>query len=260
MQFKIILKRVSKSGFIPFSYQYELSAAIYSILETADPAYSYFLHSEGYGKGNKRFKPFTFSMLQFDAFKTHAEHKRLEHTGSVVTLEVRFIVDKAVEEFIKGLFLQQEIGIGDKISRVDYIVSRIESLEAPVFEYKMKYRALSPIFISVARESGHAEYLSPEDYRYENLLKENLLNKLSAYHAVLSTDETVGMEDDFQFTLVSKPRSKMITFKSFTANPIKLKAFMYDFELLAPPVMQEVGYYGGFGGKNAQGLGCVRIC
>lgn len=260
MEFKLNLERVSKSGFLPFSYQYELSSAIYAILERADPAYSRFLHSQGYQIGNKRFKPFTFSMLKFDEYKTHKGHQRLEHTGSQVALEIRFVVDKAAEGFIKGLFIQQEMGIGDKLSRVDYVVSRIESLEAPFFEPQMKYKAISPIFISVARKTGHAEYLSPKDLRYGNLIKENLLNKLYSYQAVLNTEAMIGPDDEFQFRLTNEPRSKMITFKSFTEHPINLKAFLYDFELVAPPLLHEIGYYGGFGGKNAQGLGCVKIC
>ena len=168
MQFKLCLQRISKSGFLPFSYQYELSSVIYKILESADATYSRFLHQEGYKLQNKRFKPFTFSMLQFDEFSIHKDHQRLEHVGKTATLEIRFVVDKAAEEFIKGLFIHQQFGIGDKLSRVDYEVSRIESRAAPVFSRVMQYRCLSPVFISAARANGHAEYLSPTDVRYED--------------------------------------------------------------------------------------------
>lgn len=86
MKFIFTLTRSEEGIFLPLHYQYEISVAIYSILQKADPEYSQFLQIEGFNFGNKGSKPFTFSMLEFDDFDFHPDSHQIEHTrtrGSV---------------------------------------------------------------------------------------------------------------------------------------------------------------------------------
>ncbi|ERM81493.1 hypothetical protein P872_10255 [Rhodonellum psychrophilum GCM71 = DSM 17998] len=260
MQFLLQLQRIGKSGFLPLNYQYELSSAIYKVLEQADAEYSQFLHFEGYQYENKHYKPFTFSLLKFDNFIIHPEFNRLEHTGTNVTLDIRFAVDRAAEGFIRGLFLNQKIGLGDKLSQVDYEVVRIEAAAPVYFSDEMQYSCLSPVFLSAVRKDGGADYLSPEDERYSCVFKTNLLRRFLSFHP-----EVVGLKDldsycpEISFSLIGKPKKKGITLKSFSEKPIKVIGYQFDFKLKASPILQELGYYGGFGSKNAMGFGCVGV-
>ena len=104
MRFRIRLNRTSKEKYIPINYQYELSAAIYKIIDRADNSFSEFLHSRGYNAFGKQFRLFTFSRLGFEGYKIIRGAARIEHYGREAWFEISFLVDRAAEEFIRGLF------------------------------------------------------------------------------------------------------------------------------------------------------------
>lgn len=259
MRFRIHIDRLSKQQFIPINYQYELSSVIYKIIHRSDSEFSHFLHSRGYIAFGKQFRLFTFSRLSFDRYKVIKEAGRIEHYGTKASFEISFLVDRAAEEFIKGLFREQEFGLGDKISAVDYQVSSIEACTPPVFKDVMHYRALSPLFIRRKRSHGGEDYLSPEHPDYLNLFAQNLLSKSKAYQEVLS-DSELPMEGAPKIEL--KPLGKIykngVKIKQMTAEQSMLIGYMFEFELSAPAELQEIGYYAGLGHLNSQGFGCVE--
>src|SRR5690606_2381793 len=130
---KIRLNRISRERYLPLNYQYELSAAIYKVIDRADSDFSAFLHHQGYTAFDRPFRLFTFSRLGFQGYKVIREAARVEHYGHEAWFEISFLVDRAAEEFIRGLFMSQEISLGDKISRVAYQVSHIEAVAPPLF-------------------------------------------------------------------------------------------------------------------------------
>jgi CRISPR-associated endoribonuclease Cas6 len=73
MRFKINLQiNGSISGtFLPLSYQYPLSAWIYSVIAKGDAAYSAWLHDNGFlpSDSHKQLKLFIFSNLKSDCAK-----------------------------------------------------------------------------------------------------------------------------------------------------------------------------------------------
>src|SRR5690554_1573982 len=125
MKFRICLHKNGREKFLPINYQYELSAAIYKVIDRADSGFSSFLHSQGYLAFGKQFRLFTFSRLSFSGYKIIRAASRIEHYGQEASFEVSFLVDRAAEEFIRGLFMAQEISIGDRISRIAYLVTHI---------------------------------------------------------------------------------------------------------------------------------------
>ena len=48
---------------IPLNYAHQLASVVYHLLGRSSSAYSAFLHGQGYGTGDRRFKLFTFSPL-----------------------------------------------------------------------------------------------------------------------------------------------------------------------------------------------------
>ena len=259
MQFLVHLHKMGNNNFLPLNYQYELSSAIYRIFEEADPVYCHFLHQEGYAFRNKKYKPFTFSFLTFDRYKIPKGHNRIEHTGKNAVLDIRFAIDRAAEGFIKGLFLNQRLSIGDRISQVDYEIHQIHGAKRVDFKEEMTYSCLSPVFLSCSREDGGANYLSPDDVRFKPVFENNLIQRLMSFDTSLSFKELEADYPMMEFELKSRPKKKGITLKALEDNPIKVIGYQFDFLLRAPAIIQELGYYGGFGSKNALGFGCVKL-
>ena len=58
-----ILADVGDGLTLPINYNHLLTGVIYRFLAESNPEYASFLHNEGYGTEQKRFKLFTFSQL-----------------------------------------------------------------------------------------------------------------------------------------------------------------------------------------------------
>lgn len=260
MRFKLVLEKISKSGILPINYQYPLSACIYKVIQSADEEFSRFLHTDGYSYGRKKFKLFTFSPLTIYPFHLLKEYQRLEMKGNYAELEVRFMVDKAAESFIKGLFLDQQLRIADRIGGVDFSVARIEALSPPLFTETMRYSCVSPVCIGhQPLKSRPAQYLSPAENIYPDLFLNNLISKMAGYaQSGVAAGATLSPETGYcNFRVLSKPRSRLFAIKAMTEAETRVKGWQYDFELTAPVALQELGYYAGFGEKNSMGFGCV---
>jgi CRISPR-associated endoribonuclease Cas6 len=261
MRFKLILHRTGAGKFIPINYQYELSSAIYRIIDQSNSEFSSFLHEIGYKARGKPFRLFTFSRLFFKGFKVHFESGRIEHYGHQVELEVSFLVDRIAEEFIKGLLFGQEIFLGDQISGTTYQVQRIEAKAKPIFKPVMQYRCLSPILVKRKRNTGGEDYLSPDVRGYNELILENLLSKSLALSIAFQNDSDGLAEDRPQIglTVSSKIYKNGVIIKQLTPQQTKLIGYSFEFELHAPVELHEIGYYAGFGNLGSQGFGCVEV-
>lgn len=260
MRFLISLQREGSGSILPINYQYELSSLIYRIIDRADSAFSEFLHRQGYVAYGKNFRLFTFSRLKFDRYQVIPGSDRLVHEGDRASFEISFLVDRAAEEFIKGLFLDQRLVLGDKLNRVSYHVSQIAAKETPNFREIMRYRCLSPLFIRRKRDEGGEDYLRPDDRDFGILLMRNLQAKNSAF--VAQADGEVMVRElipDFSFTPLGKVYQNGVLIKQHTPYQTKLIAYLFEFQLRAPVELQEIGYYGGFGHLGSQGFGCVGV-
>jgi CRISPR-associated endoribonuclease Cas6 len=179
MRFKLTLSKTTAANRLPLNYQYELSAWIYKVLAEASPEFSAFLHEQGYRHGSKQFKLFTYSSLGVERYSIDQAQQRLIILSDSVTLQISFCLEEAASTFITGLFMNQQVGIGDKLSRVDFVVSSVEALPQPLFTNRMHLRTTSPLCLSSMEERNGRlmpQYLSPEDKRFEKLLFDNLIH------------------------------------------------------------------------------------
>lgn len=260
MRFKIHLRKEGGRGYLPINYQYELSSAIYKTIDRSNNGFSQFLHDQGYIVQGKQFRLFTFSRLIFENFKVIKEAGRIEHSGESAAFEICFLVDQAAEEFIKGLFMDQVFVLGDRISRVSYVISSIVAVSPPLFKEKRQYRCLSPIFIKKKRADGGEDYLHPEDKEYGALMVQNLLSKSEAFQKTFSGVEyEKEIIPDFDFKVIGKVYKNGVKIKQLTEQETMLIGYMYEFELKAPVEFHEIGYYAGFGQLGSQGFGCVGV-
>jgi CRISPR-associated endoribonuclease Cas6 len=237
-------------------YQYYLSAWIYKVIGNADPEFSSFLHTEGYTTGYKQFKLFNYSPLNFGKPTLWKEKALFEIHTDQLFLSVSFHLAEAAEKFIIGLFNNQQVYMGDRFNGLDLVVSQVERLPDPEFAATMNYRAVSPVVISLKDgNSKYAQYLSPADVEYIDLIRGNLWTK---YDSI--PNRTYLPEDlNFQFKLKSEPRSKLVTIKPNTPEQSKVRGFVFDFALTCPVEIHQLILATGIGEKNSMGFGWVEM-
>lgn len=260
MRFKITLRKIGKGRLLPINYQYELSAIIYKLIDRGDSDFSKFLHDQGYLVGNRHFRLFTFSRLTFQGYKILRDSQRIDHYGEVAQFEISFLVDRAAEEFVKGVFASQEFRLADSISGINYQVSHIEAVAKPRFNTTMCYRCLSPILIKEKRSDGGENYLDPNSTNYLEILVQNMVSKTHAIlFAGIREQLAYDFEEKYNLTVLGKIYKNGVTIKQHTEAETKLIGYMYKFELTVPTEFHEIGYYAGFGHLGSQGFGCVRV-
>jgi CRISPR-associated endoribonuclease Cas6 len=123
----------------------------------------------------------------------------------------------------------------------------------------MCYKALSPISVSFRDERGRDCYpRTPEEFANADWVKErllvNLLDKYSAFYG-----EDYQGESFLDFSVLTEPKSSLVTIKSGTSAETKVRGFMCQLALNAPPELQRIAYESGLGELNSQGFGCLEV-
>ncbi len=122
----------------------------------------------------------------------------------------------------------------------------------PDFQQEMVYQSISPIVVAKKMDNNSAKYLTPEDDDFERIFTQNLI------HKYLSESEKIPLAE-LKFELIGDFRKKGILIKANTPQQTKVIGYIFRFKLSAPPELQRVGFHAGFGEKNAQGFGCVKV-
>lgn len=267
MRFTLHLRPISDRQALTFNYQYPIQAWIYRLLANADKEYASFLHQQGYDVPDsfKTFKHFTFSSL--DIQRTDPVKKGDDHLvirSEYVFLSVSFLMDKAAESFVVGLFQNQRLWIDNTHYRTEFIIERVETQSVPVFDSIMSFRVSSPMVVA-SKKNGVDQYLSPADDDFASIFALNLFDKYRSiskeHHPQLDAQAASRL---IQFRLLSDPeriKKRGFTVKDGQADK-QTKVIGYhhfSFEITAPPQMIEVGYWSGFGRHCAVGCGMVEI-
>ncbi len=253
MRFKLTLS-VDKHAFgsrLPFDYFYECSAAIYRILSRSDAAFSAWLHDNGFRlESGRPFKLFTFSRLQIPQYRV--EGNCIHILSDTVDWFISFLPERSTQEFIQGVFREQTFELGLRNVNVRFRVQQIEVLPPPSFTQSMDFETLSPVCISRYR-NGKVDYLNPTDPEAAQSIRNNLLNKYKAF-----SGKDFPADFDFEFTVLSQPKSVLITIKSGTPQQTRIRGFMCRFRVTAPVELMKILYEAGVGEKGSMGFGMVR--
>jgi CRISPR-associated endoribonuclease Cas6 len=262
MRLKLTLTPCTDHCLLPINYQYPLSAAIYKIIEQVDDKYSAFLHNEGYKLRGKSFKLFSFSDLHVP-FRIQGD--RLHINGSPASLIITFHIDEAATNFIKGLFINQQLDIADKISRTQFSVTNVQLLPdsfASVHhtEPEVVLQPLSPLVVGRKNNKGNYDFLSPADLDFNEWLIHNWIEKYKAINGSTSEDvEIIRNRIGIQLLTPKKEiKSRLITIKAFTPEQTQIRGFTKFFmKVKAPKALLELAMNAGLGLYNAMGMGCV---
>ena len=254
---------VKRGAILPINYQYPLSSWIYKCINRADSGFAGFLHEQGYqgAKEGKPFKFFTFSKLHIPRREIYQD--RIIIQSPEVYLTLSFLVERAAETFVTGVFQHQHAGIGDAKSQVDFEVGKIEARPVAI-STDVQIRTTSPIVVSrPVMENGHrmkAQYLSPEAAGYKALFLRNLVRKYEHYAHFTGNSIPPDPAATMGGTLEKGPvRSRLETIKAGTAAETKVRGYDYRFRLTAPEALVRIGLLAGFGEKNSLGFGCGEV-
>ena len=250
-----------KDIILPINYQYQLSCWIYQILSRGDAGIAELGQPEE--NRGRHYKLFTFSTLQIPQFKVEGD--RLNVLCPKVYLKLSFFSPEGSEAFVKGLFWNQQFYLGDQKSGATFSVTEVESQPLTIRANQAVLRTISPVCVSKTMMNNGkpiSRYLSPDDANFENYFFNNLIKRYIITHSkvyALNEQQEIYQPYEFSFQLMSEPRSKLITFRSGTAQETKIRGYIFDFVIKAPEELLKFGYEAGFGEKNSLGFGCVEI-
>ena len=256
MRIALNLNVLGKENVLPINYQYELASWLYKTIHFANPGFSDWLHQNGYSYENKRFKHFTFSNLNIPQRKVQSD--RIVLLNGKARLLVSFSVNKSLQTFIYGMFQKQAFTLGDKKSQVQFEIRQVESLPEPLFKPEKKYtfQALSPICVSVqGDDNAHAQYLSPDDPRFEQGLSSNLRNKFAS---LFGTENLNGDSLKMRLHGVQGPKSRLVKIKADTTQQSFIRGYTFRFTLEGSARLIRMAYNAGIGEKNSLGFGCIE--
>lgn len=267
--------RPEPGSILPLNYQYEISSWIYSRIGKGNPEFGKWIHRQGLALEHERFKLFTFSDLNVSESYI-AGDRRMGLSGHC-HFDLSFLLPKAQQGFVAGLFQDKDLVIGDRFSRAIFCITEIESLKEPEFREEMVYRLQSPALVKKTWAEGdgtrrRTKYLAPGDEGFEERFLGNLISKYAAFISqpgfepkdwaptIWCSPELAQITpDQLGFETLTCPRSQLITIKAHTPSETKLRAFQFIFRLKAPECLQRIGFYAGFGASNAIGFGCARV-
>lgn len=246
MRLKIELIQNKCEG-LDMNYNYYLSSLCYYFIEKSNKDFACKLHNEGFESGNKVFKLFTFSNLICSKY---------EIDGSYITFKdvVYWYVSSPIEEFIL-YFAQSLLDEGVvKVGNVEFNVLDVELMKSPSFKGRMKFKAVAPIVVNTGNiEDGEFKqyYLSVEDEKFKENIKNNLIRKYYAIHKCLP--------DNLNFSMTILNADKCSRGKRIKIKNSFIKGYMPLFQVEGSEELIKVGYEAGVGSKNSQGFGLVEI-
>ena len=250
MRIKIIAD-VGEGITLPINYNHLLTSAIYRFLTESNPEYASFLHNEGYGDEQRRFKLFTFSQLMAERRRVTGDRIRF---GSTLAWWVSSPVETFLSHFADTLLTEGRLTLGGHQLQVkDVSVPRI-----PRFQSEMRFRCLSPITMSTVRERDGKQvmhYCLPDDPAFSGLVRQNLIRKHEVIHGRLPSNDAFTLEFDKNYIDRKRGRvTRLIDFKG-----IKVRGVLCPFSVSGSRALIQIGYECGFGDKNSAGFGMVEV-
>ncbi|NTU54540.1 MAG: CRISPR-associated endoribonuclease Cas6 [Chlorobiaceae bacterium] len=262
MRINLTLSHRKPSVNLPVNCYHLLSSLIYNIVDQSSSEYAERLHEQGYLLQNRSFKLFTFSPLSVAA-KGQKWHFRDDGMMSTRERLLQFTISSPKNEFIEhlviGLLHQPVVRVGQEQFRVE----TVRRLDPPEFTSDMRFVALSPLVCSTKNNHDrYTQFLFPDDEEFEQKLYANLLRKYEALHGkpYPASDSRFCFTLDTEYCERNRGRlQKLIIIKEGKPDETLVKGTLAPFRLEAPPELMETGYDCGFGERNSQGFGMVKL-
>lgn len=228
---------------LPWNYLHLLHGFLYSAIAKASPKLGEFLHEQGFVVGSHRYKLLVFSLLFPKSARRHEE-------GLEMMPPIRWWVSSPLTAPMEALALTLLTEGNARIGKVTLTVERVEVEEPPVLTGRCLFQTISPIIASTGVRKGERmehRFLSPDEPDFWRVIELNLRRKAT----VLGVNITSG---ELKFTSVGKWRSKL-----FEVQGTKVRGWEGKFWAEGDSELLKCGYEAGFGERNAQGFGMVKL-
>ena len=261
MRISLELSHRQRTVTLPINNSYLVSSLIYNVIDQSSSEYAERLHEQGYRLDNRAFKLFTFSPV----YPAHKRKWVMHENGTMSTSEqlvhVTLSSPKAefIEHLVVGLMREPFVTIGKERFRVE----TVRKLDAPVISGDMRFIMLSPVVCSIKHDMDkHPQYLLPSDPDFKRVFVDNLCRKYQVLYGkpFACSEADVTFELDADYVERKKGQThKLITLKEGRSDETKIRGVFAPFRIVAPPELIEIGYDCGFGEKNSQGFGMVKV-
>lgn len=225
---------------LPTHYNNIVQAFIYNNI---DEELSIFLHDKGYVTNRRTFKMFTYSRLIGDC---RAEGKNFNF-GKKVELIISSPLDKFCKSVANNMLQSNNLFIGQNGIKTE----QIQINNQIVNKDEIVVKTLSPIVVYSTfikpDKSKYTCYFMPKEPDFNRLIADNLMRKHSAL-----TNEV--LEYDVEVIPLG-PVKQNITYYKETI----VKGASGRFLIKGKKKLLQMGVDAGFGSKNSQGFGCIRM-
>ncbi|MCK6615874.1 MAG: CRISPR-associated endoribonuclease Cas6 [Ignavibacteriaceae bacterium] len=246
---------------INLNYHYQLSSAIYHILNKGSEDYAKFLHDKGYDTTGKSFKLFNFA-LKLGRIRINLDHAvLLDH-------EIKLLISSPLKEefiqnFILGLFRSESIVLTGYHSTVIFEITSARALTMPELTDSENFSLLSPLVLAYPRINDGKmieQYVRPhETGEINRLLTLNLKNKYKAVYGEKYDCNELKLIWDSEYHEKKKRVTKKITINPAGKNPTDVIGIQAPFNLSGDKKLIQLGLECGFGIKNSMGFGFAEI-
>ncbi|MCS7264995.1 MAG: CRISPR-associated endoribonuclease Cas6 [Armatimonadetes bacterium] len=228
---------------LPWNYLHLLHGFLYAAIRKASPKLGEFLHEQGFVVGSHRYKLVTFSLLFPKRSKAHKD-------GLEMTPPILWWVSSPLPAPIEALAMTLATETQFRIGKVYLMVERIEVEELPNFTGRCLFQTLSPIVASTGVRKGEKlehKFLSPNEPEFWRVVEMNLRRKAQALDLEFA-------DEPLKFEPVGEWKSRL-----YEVQGTKVRGFEGQFWAEGNSELLKIGYDAGFGERNAQGFGMVKL-
>lgn len=248
---KYIFKfKLDKPLSLPIQYNAILQGALLKWLD--DESYQKFIHDEGFSKGNRVYKLYSFSKL-FGKYHMDYKVKQITFTDEV-HLYISSYDKRYLDYLIQNIIHARPLILGKR----ELALSGLSVVEEPlnVGEDGMascQIQTLSPITVASTLESKEGikktYYYGPMEKEFSLLVQSNLVNKYMAYYQEEPKDKSFSISPLNRYT-----KESITWYKKFL-----IKGWSGKFILKGSREMMEMALNAGIGSRNSIGYGCIIL-
>ncbi|WP_179631939.1 CRISPR-associated endoribonuclease Cas6 [Clostridium peptidivorans] len=229
---------------VPIDYNYILHEMILNCM--GKEGYETLIHDKRYEYKNRSYKLFTFSKL-FGKFEMDKENSTITYFD-----RANFTVSSPDYTFLNYLINRVLKNPNFKIGWNDIKIKKIENFHAQLGSSETIYTK-SPIVAYKTLENDKRRktlYYSPYEDEFQEILKENLINKYKAIYGYKPE------HNEFKINVLEtkKPKSSSINYQGHI-----IKGWNGEFLIEGSPELLQIAYDTGLGLKNSQGFGCIEV-
>lgn len=229
-----------KGAKIDFNYNHNLSRLI---MESLFDNKSAMFH-----KG-RPFKYYTFSQLYFSQYEISGD--KIVNLGE----EVHWYISSPNPFFIDGIMKGLTRICCYPMGQGEFEFKQVRLLDDPEFTNDMEFTCMSPITISsMGRGAKRELYCRIENKCFVENLRYDLVQKYYYLYNSFPKNERLEIIFDKNYLENKKRTSRLIDY-----NGVKVLGYMVPFVVKGSPDLIRVGYSCGFGERNNNGFGMVKV-